>query len=239
MQKITPCLWFDGNAEEAVNFYASVFPDARVLGVQRYGPGAPLPEGTVLTMTFSLFGQEFMALNGGPEFKFDEAVSFIVDCESQEEVDYYWERLTAGGGEESMCGWLKDRFGLSWQIVPRRLVELVSGPDRARAARVMQAMLQMRAGLKPRECIGVSQRLSHIGRPLLQVDVPALVKVIGHIAVQCNCICVDTVEFIVDAALLLRVHKGPCLIAKRLDEVSQVSEERIVLGIDCQLLRWL
>ena len=144
MRKITPCLWFDGNAEEAVNFYASVFKDARILDAQRYGPGAPLPEGTVLTMNFELFGQGFMALNGGPEFKFDEAVSFIVDCESQEEVDYYWERLTAGGGEEGMCGWLKDKFGLSWQITPRRLSELLAHPDRDKAARVLQAMLQMR-----------------------------------------------------------------------------------------------
>jgi predicted 3-demethylubiquinone-9 3-methyltransferase (glyoxalase superfamily) len=144
MQKIMPCLWFGGNAEEAVNFYVSVFKDARILDVQHYGPGAPLPEGSVLTVTFELFGQEFMALNGSPAFTFDEAVSFIVDCESQQEVDYYWNRLTADGGEESMCGWLKDKFGLSWQIVPRRLNELLADADRAKAGRVWQAMLEMR-----------------------------------------------------------------------------------------------
>ena len=144
MQKIKPCLWFDGNAEEAVNFYLSVFKDARILDVRRYGPDMQGPEGSVLTVDFELFGQEYIALNGGPEFTFDEAVSFAVDCESQEEVDYYWERLTADGGEESVCGWLKDKFGLSWQITPRRLMELVTGPDQARAARAWQAMLQMR-----------------------------------------------------------------------------------------------
>jgi predicted 3-demethylubiquinone-9 3-methyltransferase (glyoxalase superfamily) len=139
VQKITPCLWFDGNAEEAVNFYLSVFANARVLDVLRQGPYGP-----VLVMNFDLFGQEYKALNGGPEFTFNEAVSFFVSCESQEEVDYYWERLTADGGEESMCGWLKDKFGLSWQIVPTRLMELHAHADPAKAARLMQAVLQMR-----------------------------------------------------------------------------------------------
>jgi predicted 3-demethylubiquinone-9 3-methyltransferase (glyoxalase superfamily) len=142
-QKITPCLWFDGNAEEAVNFYVSVFRDAELGETSRYSEGMPMPAGTLLTANFRLFGQEFVALNAGPEFTFSEAISFQIDCADQVEVDYYWERLTADGGEESMCGWLKDKFGLSWQVIPRRLMELMSDPDPERVGRVTQAMLQM------------------------------------------------------------------------------------------------
>src|SRR3989338_1902238 len=116
MQKITPFLWFDDNVEEAMNFYTSVFKNAKVGNVTRYGEGAPLPSGTIMSATFELEGQEFMALNGGPQFKFTEAISFFVNCENQEEVDELWEKLTADGGEESQCGWLKDKYGLSWQI---------------------------------------------------------------------------------------------------------------------------
>ncbi len=144
MPKITPCLWFDGRIEEAVNFYVSVFKDAKVLDVSRYGEGGPMPAGTVLTMRFVLRGQEFMALNGGPQYTFSEAISFVVDCKDQAEVDYYWERLLSGGGREDMCAWLKDRYGLSWQIVPEALPRLLGGPDKAGAARAMQAMLKMR-----------------------------------------------------------------------------------------------
>jgi predicted 3-demethylubiquinone-9 3-methyltransferase (glyoxalase superfamily) len=143
-QKITPYLWFDKEAEEAMNFYVSVFKDAEAGDVSRYGEGGPMPAGTALTASFKLFGQEFVALNGGPEFNFTEATSFMIDCGDQEEVDYYWNRLTEGGGEESMCGWLKDKFGLSWQVTPRRLLELLQDEDPDKANRVMQAMLQMR-----------------------------------------------------------------------------------------------
>jgi predicted 3-demethylubiquinone-9 3-methyltransferase (glyoxalase superfamily) len=139
MQKITPCLWFENQAEEAVNFYTSVFKNSKVNSIARN------TDGSVLTISFQLEGLEYLALQGGPAgFEFNESISMSVDCQSQEEVDYLWNRLTADGGEESMCGWLKDKYGLSWQIVPRRLVELVQGPDKARAGRVMQAMLKMR-----------------------------------------------------------------------------------------------
>jgi len=141
-QKIKPCLWFDTNAEEATNFYVSVFKNSEVQSMSRYGEGGPMPEGTVLVTNFSLDGQEFMALNGGPHFKFTEATSFIIDCTSQDEVDYYWDRLSEGG-EPSQCGWLKDKFGLSWQVVPRILGELLQDKDPEKAGRVMQAMLQM------------------------------------------------------------------------------------------------
>jgi predicted 3-demethylubiquinone-9 3-methyltransferase (glyoxalase superfamily) len=141
-QKITPCLWFDNQAEEAMNFYVSVFKDASAGDVTRYGEGGPMSEGSVLTASFTLFGQEFLGLNGGPEFKFSEAISFQIDCGDQEEVDYYWNALTEGG-EESQCGWLKDKFGLSWQVIPRRLYELLQDEDPEKASRVMQAMLQM------------------------------------------------------------------------------------------------
>ncbi|MCL5274594.1 MAG: VOC family protein [Chloroflexi bacterium] len=142
MQKITPFLWFDNNAEEAVNFYTSIFPNSQVLSVSRYGEAGPGPAGQVMVMSFRLDGQEFQALNGGPIFKFTEAISFVVDCKTQDEVDMYWEKLSAGG-EESQCGWLKDKFGLSWQIVPAALGELLSDPNPVKAQRVMQAMLQM------------------------------------------------------------------------------------------------
>jgi predicted 3-demethylubiquinone-9 3-methyltransferase (glyoxalase superfamily) len=142
MQKISPFLWFDDNAEEAMNFYVEVFGDAKVGEVTRYGEGGPGPAGSVMSATFELRGQQFMALNGGPEFAFTEAISFFVACETQEEVDDLWEQLTAGG-EESQCGWLKDRYGLSWQIIPNALPELLNDPDRVKSQRVMQAMLQM------------------------------------------------------------------------------------------------
>ena len=143
MQKITPFLWFDNNAEDAMNFYRSIFTNSEVLDVSRYPEGAPMPAGTLMSATFRLEDQEFMVLNAGPQFSFNEAVSFFVSCTTQEEVDNYWARLTADGGEESQCGWLKDKFGLSWQIVPTALGELLGDPDPAKAARVMQAMLQM------------------------------------------------------------------------------------------------
>ena len=142
-QKITPFLWFDGNAEEAVNYYLSVFPEAKLGEVSRYGEGMPMPAGTVLVANFTLFGQEFGAINAGPEFKFTEAISFMIDCKDQAEVDYYWDKLTANGGEPSQCGWLKDRFGLSWQVVPSTLGELMTNPDPAKANRVTQALMQM------------------------------------------------------------------------------------------------
>lgn len=141
-RKITPFLWFDGNAEEAMNFYVSIFKNSDVLSVTRYGEGGPGAEGTVMTATFRLDGQGFMALNGGPHFKFTEAISFFIDCESQEEVDELWEKLSEGG-ETSQCGWLKDKFGLSWQVSPSVLGELLGDTDPERANRVMQAMLQM------------------------------------------------------------------------------------------------
>ena len=143
MPKIRPCLWFDDRIEEAVNLYVKVFPSAKILDVSRYGEAGPLEPGKVLTMIFELEGQEFMALNGGPQFHFTEAVSFLVNCESQEEVDHYWNALTADGGEESMCGWLKDKFGLSWQIIPSALMTYLGDPDPGRSQRAMQAMLQM------------------------------------------------------------------------------------------------
>lgn len=142
VRKIIPCLWFDGNAEEATNFYVSLFPDAEVLGIEYYGEAGPGQPGAVLTTTFRLKGQEFMTINGGPEFKFTEAVSFYIECESQDEVDELWEKL-GEGGEYGPCGWLKDKYGLSWQIIPSLLPELLADEDRERANRVMQAMLQM------------------------------------------------------------------------------------------------
>jgi predicted 3-demethylubiquinone-9 3-methyltransferase (glyoxalase superfamily) len=142
MPKITPCLWFDTEGEDAANLYTSVFPNSKIVEIARYGSAGPRPEGTVMTVLFELDGQRFLALNGGPDFTFSEAVSFQVDCESQEEVDHYWSKLSEGG-EEGPCGWLKDRFGLSWQIVPRRLTELLGDPDREKSQRVMGAMLKM------------------------------------------------------------------------------------------------
>jgi predicted 3-demethylubiquinone-9 3-methyltransferase (glyoxalase superfamily) len=142
MQKITPCLWFDTEGEEAANFYTSIFKNSKILEVARYGEAGPRPAGTVMTVSFLLDGQEFVALNGGPEFKFTEALSFQVSCETQEEVDEYWSRLTEGG-EPGPCGWLKDRYGLSWQIIPTALSDLLNDPDRGRSQRAMKAMLQM------------------------------------------------------------------------------------------------
>jgi predicted 3-demethylubiquinone-9 3-methyltransferase (glyoxalase superfamily) len=143
MQKITPFLWFDTQAEEAARFYVSVFKNSKIVGVTRYGEAGPGPRGSVMTVTFELGGQEFIALNGGPHFKFTEAVSFSVDCKTQEEVDEFWRKLTEGG-EEGQCGWLKDKYGLSWQINPRILGEMLSDPDPAKSKRVMEAMLKMK-----------------------------------------------------------------------------------------------
>ena len=143
MQKITTCLWFDDQAEEAATFYTSLFEDSRVLDVQRHGDAGPGPAGTAMMVSFELAGQRFLALNGRPQFTFTEATSMYVDCATQEEVDELWAKLTEGG-EESQCGWLKDRWGLSWQIIPKALNELLSNPDPAKAQQVMKAMLGMR-----------------------------------------------------------------------------------------------
>jgi predicted 3-demethylubiquinone-9 3-methyltransferase (glyoxalase superfamily) len=143
MQRITPFLWFDHQAEEAAQFYTSVFKDSKVISVTRYGEGAPRPAGSVMTVTFQLEGQEFVALNGGPEFKFTEAISFYVNCATQAEVDFLWEKLTEEG-EEGPCGWLKDRYGLSWQIVPAGLTELLYSEDAEKSRRAMHAMLQLK-----------------------------------------------------------------------------------------------
>jgi predicted 3-demethylubiquinone-9 3-methyltransferase (glyoxalase superfamily) len=143
MRQITPCLWFDTEAEDAAKFWTSLLPDSRITAVTHYGPGGPREEGTVLTVEFELMGRPFTALNGGPEFTFDEAISLQVPCDSQEEADRYWDALT-DGGEEGQCGWLKDRFGLSWQVFPAELTTLIADPDPERARRAMQAMLRMR-----------------------------------------------------------------------------------------------
>jgi predicted 3-demethylubiquinone-9 3-methyltransferase (glyoxalase superfamily) len=142
VKKITPFLWFDNNAEEAINFYVSVFKNSRIVNITRYGDGGPGPKDTVMSATFELNGQEFMALNGGPAFPFTEAISLFVSCENQPEVDELWEKLTEGG-EPSRCGWLKDKYGLSWQIIPTALGELMGDPDPEKSRRVMEAMLQM------------------------------------------------------------------------------------------------
>ncbi|HEX9020479.1 MAG TPA: VOC family protein [Nitrospirota bacterium] len=149
IQKITPFLWFDDQAEEAVKFYTSIFRNSKIRRITRYdeesAKAAGKPKGTVMTVEFELEGQEFVALNGGPQFKFTEAVSFVVNCDSQDEVDYYWEKLTeAGDVQAQQCGWLKDKYGLSWQIVPRVMLDLLKDPDPDRARRVMKAMLQMK-----------------------------------------------------------------------------------------------
>jgi predicted 3-demethylubiquinone-9 3-methyltransferase (glyoxalase superfamily) len=143
MHRITPCLWFDTEGEEAARFYTSIFPNSKLGRITHYGSAGPRSEGTVMTVEFELDGQPFVALNGGPDFTFSEAISFYVYCETQEEVDSYWSRL-AEGGEEGPCGWLKDRFGLSWQITPTALPSLLSDPDTEKAQRVMAAMLEMR-----------------------------------------------------------------------------------------------
>jgi predicted 3-demethylubiquinone-9 3-methyltransferase (glyoxalase superfamily) len=142
MQNITPCLWFDTDGEDAANFYTSIFPNSKIRHIERYGSAGPRTEGTVMTVSFELDGQEFLALNGGPQFEFSEAISFQVSCKDQDEVDKYWNELSEGG-EEGPCGWLKDKFGLSWQIVPTALPELLSNPDKEKAQRVMAAMLEM------------------------------------------------------------------------------------------------
>ena len=142
MQKIRPFLWFDNNAEEAMKFYTSIFKTSKILNVSRFGDAGPGPKGSVMAATFQLEGQEFTALNGGPEYKFTEAISFYVSCKTQKEIDRLWDKLSAGG-EPGQCGWLKDKFGLSWQIVPPVLVEMLQDKDSAKANRVMQAMLQM------------------------------------------------------------------------------------------------
>ena len=142
-QKITPFLWFDHQAEEAVGFYTSIFKDSKVGTVTRYGEAGPGPKGSVMTMAFELDGQGFVALNGGPQFQFTPAISFVINCESQDEVDHYWETLSAGG-QEIQCGWLRDKYGVSWQVVPTVLIDMLHDKDAARAQRVMKAMLQMK-----------------------------------------------------------------------------------------------
>jgi predicted 3-demethylubiquinone-9 3-methyltransferase (glyoxalase superfamily) len=143
MQKITPFLWFDTQSEEAAKFYTSIFPNSRILDISRYGSAGPRPEGMVMTVSFELDGQRFEALNGGTNYTFNQAISFVVECENQEEVDSYWTRLTADGGEAGPCGWLQDKFGVPWQIVPKRLMELLADRDKEKAQRVMAAMLEM------------------------------------------------------------------------------------------------
>jgi predicted 3-demethylubiquinone-9 3-methyltransferase (glyoxalase superfamily) len=143
MAKIKPCLWFNGEAEEAANFYVSLFPDGAVTATSRYGAGAPFPAGTALVVEFSLAGQNYQALNGGPQYRFSEAVSFSIACKDAAEVDHYWDKLTADGGQEGRCGWLKDRFGVSWQVVPDGLVSLLTDADPGRRGRAMKAMMGM------------------------------------------------------------------------------------------------
>lgn len=143
MQKITPYLWFEDQAEEAARFYTSIFKNSKIDEISRYGEGGPAPAGSVMLVSFELDGQQFIALNGGPQFQFTEAISFVINCESQEEVDYMWARLTEGG-EESMCGWLKDRYGVSWQVVPTALPELLNAPDPEAQQRVMEVFLKMK-----------------------------------------------------------------------------------------------
>jgi predicted 3-demethylubiquinone-9 3-methyltransferase (glyoxalase superfamily) len=143
MNEITPCLWFDTEGEEAADLYTSVFPNSKILDIARYGSSGPRPEGTVMTVSFELDGQKFLALNGGPEFTFSEAISFQVSCKDQDEVDVFWNKLSEGG-EEGPCGWLKDRFGVSWQIVPTVLPKLLGDPDPEKSQRVMAAMLKMK-----------------------------------------------------------------------------------------------
>jgi predicted 3-demethylubiquinone-9 3-methyltransferase (glyoxalase superfamily) len=142
MQKISPFLWFDTNAEEAANFYTSIFKNSEITGVSRYGEGGPMPAGTAMVVTFELEGQHFMALNGGPHYTFNEAVSFMVHCETQDEIDHYWSKL-GEGGQEIQCGWLKDKYGVTWQITPTVLGDLLQGPDPEGSKRAMMAMMQM------------------------------------------------------------------------------------------------
>src|ERR1700687_1414937 len=156
IQKISPFLWFDHQAEEAARFYTSIFKNSKIEKIIRYGEAGPGPAGSVMTVAFELDGQKFTGLNGGPHFKFTEAISFVVNCETQAEVDEYWEKLSEGG-KEVQCGWLKDKFGLSWQIVPIRLIELLEDKDAARSQRVMKAMMQM----KKIEIAGLEQAYHH------------------------------------------------------------------------------
>ncbi len=142
-QKIRPMLWFDGKAEEAARFYVSLFPGSKILEMTRFGETGPGPKGSVMTVSFRLGDQEYVGLNGGPQFKFTEAISLAIECETQEEVDRLWSALTSGGGQEGQCGWLKDRYGLSWQVVPSALIRAVSGPDQKKADRVMAAVMTM------------------------------------------------------------------------------------------------
>ncbi|MEM8805960.1 MAG: VOC family protein [Cyanobacteria bacterium P01_G01_bin.38] len=142
-QKIVTSLWFDDNAEEAINFYLSIFNNSRILSLQRYGKAGLGPEGSIMTISFELEDQKFLAINGGPAFKFTEAISLLVNCDSQAEIDALWDKLSADGGEESQCGWLKDKYGLSWQIVPARLGEMMQSDDTEKTQRVMEALLKM------------------------------------------------------------------------------------------------
>lgn len=144
MQKITPFLWFDGKAEEAAKLYTSIFPDSRIISLKYWGEGSPFPKNQVMQVVFELDGQRFHAMDAGPQFKFTEAISMFVNCTSQQEVDHYWNKLTADGGQESACGWLKDKFGVSWQIIPTVLGEMLGDKDPAKAGRAMQAMMQMK-----------------------------------------------------------------------------------------------
>jgi predicted 3-demethylubiquinone-9 3-methyltransferase (glyoxalase superfamily) len=144
MARTTPCLWFDTQGEDAANFYVSVFPNSRIGRVSHYGEAGPRAVGSVMTVEFELDGQSYLALNGGPDFKFNEAVSFQINCSDQDEVDHYWSKLVEGGGEEGPCGWLKDKYGLSWQVVPTALTELASDPDPAKSQAVIKAMLGMK-----------------------------------------------------------------------------------------------
>jgi predicted 3-demethylubiquinone-9 3-methyltransferase (glyoxalase superfamily) len=148
MQKITPFLWFDNQAEEAVNFYASVFKNSKIGNMARYDEAAAAaagrPKGSVMTASFELEGQEFIALNGGPHFKFSEAISFVINCETQKEIDYYWGKLSSDGGQEGQCGWLKDKYGVSWQIIPSSLSKLIAGPDKEKSKRAMGALMKMK-----------------------------------------------------------------------------------------------
>ncbi len=144
MQKITPFLWFDGKTEEAIKLYTSLFKKSKIVDITYWPEGSPFPRNQVMTGVFELDGQQFYAFDAGPQFKFTEAISFFVNCESQEEIDHFWNGLTKNGGQESMCGWIKDKFGISWQIVPPVLGEMLKDQDRAKAGRVMQAMMQMK-----------------------------------------------------------------------------------------------
>ena len=143
MPKITPFLWFDNQAEEAAKFYVSIFKNSRIVSITRYGDAGPGPKGSIMTVIFELDGQPFIALNAGPHFKFNEAISFVIDCKTQKQVDAYWDKLTSGGGQPSMCGWLKDKYGLSWQVTPTKLSKLLADPDPKKSKRVMEAMLKM------------------------------------------------------------------------------------------------